>query len=93
MTNAYGPQQHDPYAAGKISAKTIKNNALRASFYYYARAKPLTCNEEVTLTLSKVAVLRALPLWAQLNRPMVTGSVIEIVAVPTWVQVVPSGEE
>jgi hypothetical protein len=38
VTDAYGPQQHDPYAAGKISAKTIKNNALLASFYYYARA-------------------------------------------------------
>ena len=47
----------------------------------------------MTLTLSKVAVFSALALWAQLNRPMVTGSFIEIVAVPTWVQVVPSGEE
>src|SRR5271166_1458248 len=47
----------------------------------------------VTLTLSKVDVLRALALWAQLNMPMVTGSVIEMLVIPTWVQVVPSAEE
>ena len=47
----------------------------------------------MTLTLSKVAVLRALALWAELNRPMVTGSVIEIVVAPTGVQVLPSAEE
>ena len=47
----------------------------------------------MTLTLSKVAVFRALALWAQLNRPIVTGSFIVIVVVPTWVQVVPSEEE
>ena len=33
------------------------------------------------------------PLWAQVNRPIVTGSVNEIVVVPTWVQVMPSAEE
>ena len=47
----------------------------------------------VTLTLSKVAVFRALPLWAQLKRPIVTGSVNEIVVAPTSVQVLPSAEE
>ena len=47
----------------------------------------------MTLTLSKVAVFRALPLWAQLNRPIVTGLVNEIVVVPTWVQLLPSAEE
>ena len=50
------------------------------------------CNGDVTLTLSKVAVFRALALWAQLNRPIVTGSVNETVAVPAVVQVVPSVE-
>ncbi len=51
------------------------------------------CNGEVTVTLSKVAVPSAPALWAQVNRPIVTGSVNEIVVVPTWVQVVPSAEE
>ena len=47
----------------------------------------------VTLTLSKVAVFSAPALCAQLNRPIVTGSVSEIVVVPTGVQVLPSAEE
>ncbi len=51
------------------------------------------CNGDVTLTLSKVAVPSAPPLCAQVNRPIATGSVNEIVVVPTWVQVVPSAEE
>ena len=109
-------------------AKTTKNNALRASFYYYVRLPRLPgnradpqrchvkawpgdqgrgaddhlhrdlelaayCNGDVTVTLSKVAVPSAPALWAQVNRPIVTGSVNEIVVVPTWVQVVPSAEE
>ncbi|MGP0028217.1 MAG: hypothetical protein ACLPKE_33410, partial [Streptosporangiaceae bacterium] len=45
---------------------------------------------DVTLTLSKVAVFSALALCAQVNRPIVTGSVSETVAVPAVVQVVPS---
>jgi hypothetical protein len=46
----------------------------------------------VTVTLSKVAVLSAPALWAQVNSPIVTGLVREIVVDPTWVQVEPSAE-
>ena len=56
-------------------------------------ADSLLGQPEVTLTLSKVDVLSAPALWEQVNMPIVTGSVMAIVVVPTWVQVVPSAEE
>jgi hypothetical protein len=45
------------------------------------------------LTLSNVDVFRAPELWEQTNIPTVTGSDIEMVVVPTWVQVIPSADE
>jgi hypothetical protein len=48
---------------------------------------------EVMLTLSNFDVFKAPALWEHTKSPTVTGSVIEMVVVPTWVQVVPSAEE
>ena len=47
---------------------------------------------EVTVTLSKVAVLSAPALWELVKIPTVTGSVREIVVDPTRVQLFPSAE-
>jgi hypothetical protein len=48
---------------------------------------------EVTVTLSKVDVLMVPAVCEHTNSPIVMGSVRVTVVVPTWVQVVPSGDE
>jgi hypothetical protein len=59
----------------------------------HARARSRLCvHGDVTLTLSKVAVLSAPGLWELVKSPIVTGSASETVVAPTWVQVEPSAE-